>query len=125
MAEIQENNFYTGSGGQKIVDRFGNPFKKNEEKVTIVQGYDLEGTLSFAKKEIPVFTKEFIRGLHKNFGVIGILSSGKSAPYLEKQAEGCHIFHWFAENHAVFQKKGETPQIIDKDSLEHLTILRQ
>lgn len=53
------------------------------------------------------------------------MSSGKSAPYLEKQAEGCHIFHWFAENHAVFQKKGETPQIIDKDSLEHLTILRQ
>ncbi len=98
--------------------------EKSESNIKIIHGYDVDGTLSFPNESIPVFTKEFIKGLHQNFGVVGVLSSGKSASYLENQAKGCHIFHWFAENHAVYQKQGETPQVIDKDSLEHLIIIR-
>lgn len=94
-----------------------------DKKVTAVHGYDVDGTLSPPNQEIPKHVSFFIGEIQRRFGVVGVLSSGKSAPYLENEADKANIYYWLAENHAVVQKKGEQPKILG-ENLESLITLR-
>lgn len=92
-------------------------------EVKPVTGFDIDNTLAEANRSIKPFNAEFLVGLKEHFNIVGILSSGKSVSYIEKEAKACDIGLWFAENNAVYQKKGEEPVIVG-ENIESLNNLR-
>jgi hydroxymethylpyrimidine pyrophosphatase-like HAD family hydrolase len=97
-------------------------FDENDGPRPVV-GLDVDGTLAPPNWEIPPFNQEFLKGM-KEFGFCGILSSGKSAPYLSEQAKACDIEYWFAENNGVWQQNGKEPVVIG-ENLQSVVDLRK
>jgi hydroxymethylpyrimidine pyrophosphatase-like HAD family hydrolase len=119
---LQELGFFNKANKTiKVFDKNTNNFK--DIPATAIHGYDVDGTLSFPNENISPWNIDFIKELQNRFGVVGILSSGKSMKYLENQAKPADIAYWFAENHAVYQQRGKEPVVLG-ENLEELFKLR-